>query len=599
MSVVEALELRTLFSVTIPTAAEQEMLEWINHMRTDPQAALSDLVDSLSPLHSNDVDIQSALSYFHVDGTILAQEWSKLKPLPPLAWNSALADAARAHSELMIADNTEDHQLPGEAGLHDRTVAAGYTSPQLLAENIYNSATSVLFAHAAFAVDWGYDANGMQPDRYHRDNLMSADVREVGLGILTNAAPDPANGIWPMVVTEDFGNRYDLTGSWLLGVAYHDANSDGHYTAGEGLSGITVHVVGNGVDQTITTAPAGGYQILLQPGNYTVQFTGPGITDDDSYPVTVGSQNVKLDEVAVWHKPTSLSLSNSTVAENLPPGTVVGTLTTTDPDPQDTFTYSLITGTGSDDNSRFKIVGNQLRTRASFDYETQNVYQILIQTTDSEGLSRQKRFLVQVDDLPDPLLISGTPGSDVISLTKPDSTHLRVTLNGAATDYLLSGITSITVSAGDGNNRVSVGPGIMGCRVVGGAGNDTLIGGQGNDTLIGGAGNDVLKGKGGDDVLKGNGGDDRLLGNAGNDVLIGGIGNDTLLGGPGSNNLAGGAGDDTLYAGTGPDTLLGGGGDDWIYARNGVADSIEPGTGNDRAQIDVGLEMAGLASLLA
>lgn len=581
MTVIEALEFRTLLSTTTPTANEQEMLEWINHMRTDPQGALSDLFDSLSPLHSSNADIQSAISYFKVDGVALLQAWNQLTPQPPLAWNSALADTALAHTQLMIADNTQDHQLPGEASLLDRIKATGYTNPRRFDENIYAYATSILFAHAGFAIDWGTDAGGMQNPPGHRNNIMSADVREIGMGIVTTPVADPVNDVGPMVVTEDFGDRYDLTGSWLLGVAYHDGNGDGHYTAGEGLGGVSVHVVGNGVDQTIATAPAGGYQLLLQPGDYTVQFSGPGVTATNSQVVTVGSQNVKLDETVVWHAPTNISLGNNTVAENLPAGTAVGTLATTDVDPQDTFTYSLVTGTGSDDNSHFKIVGNQLRTRGAFDYETQNVYQIRIQTSDSEGLTRQKRFLVQVDNVPEPLAINGTAGNDVISLTVPDSTHLRVTINGAVTDSVLSDLASITVNAGDGSDRVSVGPGIMACRIVGGAGNDTLLGGQGGDILIGGPGDDVLKGRGGDDVIKGNGGNDRLYG------------------GGGSNNLIGGAGNDTLYAGTGPDTLLGGADDDWIYARNGVADLIDPGTGNDHAQIDVGLETAGLASLLA
>ena len=602
MSVIEALELRTLLSATTPTASEQEMLELINQMRTDPQAALSVLVDSLSPLHSGDSDIQSAISYFNVKGAVLAQEWSQLTPQQPLAWNPSLAAAARTHSQFMIQNNSQDHGLPGEASLLDRVKAAGYANPQWLYENIYAYATSVLFAHAAFAIDWdGSTADGMQNPRGHRDTIMNADVREIGLGIIPSVAKDPANDVGPLVVTQDYGNRYDLNGSWLLGVVYHDGdgNGNGHYTAGEGLAGVSVHVIGAGVDKTLTTAPAGGYQLLLQPGDYTVQFSGPGVTAADTHSVTVGSKNVKLDERPVWHRPTYISLSNDTVAENLPAGTKVATLATTDLDAQDTFTYSLVAGIGADDNSQFKIVGKQLRTQAVFDYETQNVFQIRIQTTDSEGLSKQKRFLVQVDNLPEPLFINGTAGNDVISLTIPDSAHVRVTINGAATDYPLFDISSITVNAGVGSDRVSLARGIMGSLLSGGAGNDTLIGGDGNDTLIGGPGDDVLNAKGGDDLLKGNGGNDRLAGGNGNDTLIGGVGNDIVIGGSGSNYLAGAAGNDTLYAGTGPDTLWGGEGDDWIYARNGVADLIDPGTGNNHAQIDVDFETAGLATLLA
>jgi hypothetical protein len=53
--------------------------------------------------------------------------------------------------------------------------------------------------------------------------------------------------------------------------------------------------------------------------------------------------------------PTDISLSNSTVSENQPSGTQVGTLSTTDPDTDNTFTYTLVSGAGSTDNASFTI----------------------------------------------------------------------------------------------------------------------------------------------------------------------------------------------------------------------------------------------------
>ncbi len=46
-----------------------------------------------------------------------------------------------------------------------------------------------------------------------------------------------------------------------------------------------------------------------------------------------------------------------------------GTLSATDPDLTDSFSYALLSGPGSDDNAMFQIVGNELRTLANFDYE--------------------------------------------------------------------------------------------------------------------------------------------------------------------------------------------------------------------------------------
>jgi mRNA-degrading endonuclease HigB of HigAB toxin-antitoxin module len=99
--------------------------------------------------------------------------------------------------------------------------------------------------------------------------------------------------------------------------------------------------------------------------------------------------------------PTSLSLSASSVAENLPGGTVVGNLSTTDPDGPGNFSYAMVTGAGSTDNAAFTIVGNQLRTVSSFDFETKSSYSIRIQTTDSGGLSFARSLIVSVTNVND------------------------------------------------------------------------------------------------------------------------------------------------------------------------------------------------------
>ncbi len=57
--------------------------------------------------------------------------------------------------------------------------------------------------------------------------------------------------------------------------------------------------------------------------------------------------------------PTDIALSSTSVAENAASGTTIGNLTTSDPNSADTHTYTLVTGTGSTDNSLFTINGNQ------------------------------------------------------------------------------------------------------------------------------------------------------------------------------------------------------------------------------------------------
>ena len=98
----------------------------------------------------------------------------------------------------------------------------------------------------------------------------------------------------------------------------------------------------------------------------------------------------------VNERPTNISLSASSVTENQPVGTVVGLLSSSDIDAGNTFTYTLVSGTGSTDNSSFTISGNQLRTAASFDYHTKSSYSILVRTTDQGGLYREKTFTISV-----------------------------------------------------------------------------------------------------------------------------------------------------------------------------------------------------------
>jgi hypothetical protein len=99
--------------------------------------------------------------------------------------------------------------------------------------------------------------------------------------------------------------------------------------------------------------------------------------------------------------PTLLALSNDTLAENEPIGTVVGLLTTTDPDVGDTHTYTLVAGTGDTDNALFTIVGDELRTAAVLDFETQSSYSVRVRSEDADGLFAELFFVVLVTDLLD------------------------------------------------------------------------------------------------------------------------------------------------------------------------------------------------------
>jgi WD40 repeat protein len=71
----------------------------------------------------------------------------------------------------------------------------------------------------------------------------------------------------------------------------------------------------------------------------------------------------------------------------------------TDPDRVGTFTYTLVSGSGSADNAVFNIFGSQLRATATLDFEMKNLYSVRIRSTDQGGLSTEKAFTITVTNV--------------------------------------------------------------------------------------------------------------------------------------------------------------------------------------------------------
>ena len=154
-------------------------------------------------------------------------------------------------------------------------------------------------------------------------------------------------------------------------------------------------------------------------GNQLQITTVPNFEVKPSYSVTIRSTDkdglfvdatfiVRVNDVN--ETPVAINLSSTSINENLPANSLVGTLSTSDPDIGDTFTYALVTGTGSTDNSAFTLVNNngviELRLNSSADFETKPTYAIRLKTTDSKGNALEQAFTIQVVDL------SETPGTN-------------------------------------------------------------------------------------------------------------------------------------------------------------------------------------------
>ncbi len=175
------------------------------------------------------------------------------------------------------------------------------------------------------------------------------------------------------------------------------------------------------------------------------------------------------------------------------------------------------------------------------------------------------------------------PGADVIDggagydyfegWSQPDKLDrqptVALTLDGVADDG----------RPGEGDNVTNVEDFQM--YVVG-----SLTGSDGPEKLViynpGNSGSSTLIGRGGDDELVGNDFDDSVDGGAGSDHVEGGLGNDTVTGGPGRDTIYGDATASrcTYYSCKIPY------GNDVIDARDGEADNVDCGIGEDRAAVD-------------
>jgi uncharacterized protein YjbI with pentapeptide repeats len=253
-------------------------------------------------------------------------------------------------------------------------------------------------------------------------------------------------------------SSFNITGSKLInrylteGATYKVLNyTSGNLILGSDVIHNTIVPVDDGENVTIEG------RIFTSYGNRVYEKVD-GILqlvtyDNNKTPVTIGSYTVRflpgsliieLEDTStsppppsppVNNAPTDISLSSSTVAENQSPGTLVGTLSTTDPDAANTFTYSLVSGTGSTDNASFSISSEQLLTAATFNYETKSSYSIRIRSTDQDGSYYEKQFTItvtNVNETPTDISLSSStvaenqsPGTLVgtLSTTDPDAAN--------------------------------------------------------------------------------------------------------------------------------------------------------------------------------
>ena len=153
--------------------------------------------------------------------------------------------------------------------------------------------------------------------------------------------------------------------------------------------------------------------------SYTVKVkatTGDGDDKNAEQTITVNLSNLN-DET-----PTAITLTgNLNITENTTANTDLGTLSATDADAGDTFTYTL------ENNSAayFTIDGNTLKLAKTVDYETTKNLNITVRVTDANSHTFSKNFTFDIDDINDETPSDVTlTGSLTIAENTTDNTNL-------------------------------------------------------------------------------------------------------------------------------------------------------------------------------
>ena len=142
---------------------------------------------------------------------------------------------------------------------------------------------------------------------------------------------------------------------------------------------------------------SGIIQLSKNYGKYTTISNNSFDNSLATYISDLGNNLTLISNVAN-STPTNISLSPSSVNENVATGTTIGALSTTDSDSGDNHTYTLVSGTGDTDNASFTISGANLLTNTALDYETKNSYSVRIQTSDGTA-TYSKAFSISITDV--------------------------------------------------------------------------------------------------------------------------------------------------------------------------------------------------------
>lgn len=206
-------------------------------------------------------------------------------------------------------------------------------------------------------------------------------------------------------------------------------------------------------------------QFLIQ-GDQLLFQTSPNFEIQDSYSLRVRTTDQGgeiIDQVFtvsisdVNEAPTSITLSQTQVNENSASGTVIGELSSVDPETGDTHTYELVNDAGG----RFQIVDNQLIIAPDvlLDFEANPSHTVTIRSTDNgqPPQTLEQSLVITVTDVNEAPVFTSSPVTNIeanqpytytVTTSDPENDPLTLSAN-----TLPSWLTF--VDNGDGTATVS------------------------------------------------------------------------------------------------------------------------------------------------
>ena len=153
-------------------------------------------------------------------------------------------------------------------------------------------------------------------------------------------------------------------------------------------------------------------------------------------------------------EPTDITLSANTIPEQSVANTIIGALTTTDPDAGNKFTYELVAGYG--DNASFNISGANVRNTDVFDFQTKSSYSIKVRSIDQLGASFDKIFTITVTFVDENVFMTATGGN-----ITTDGDYKVHTFNSSGTFEVTRGgtVKALIIGGGGGGGTQNNGAG--------------------------------------------------------------------------------------------------------------------------------------------